>query len=41
MRHKVLREPWRTFFEALDQELSAPCVWVEMIREVTGQAPTS
>ena len=25
MRRKLLREPWRTFFEALDQELSAPC----------------
>lgn len=25
MRRKVLREPWRTFFEALDQELSSPC----------------
>ena len=25
MRRKVLHEPWRTFFEALDQELSSPC----------------
>jgi hypothetical protein len=25
MRRKVLHEPWRTFFEALDRELSAPC----------------
>jgi len=25
MRRKVLREPWRAFFEALDQELSASC----------------
>jgi hypothetical protein len=25
MRRKRLREPWRTFFEALDQELSARC----------------
>ena len=26
MRRKALHEPWRTFFEALDQELAAPCV---------------
>ena len=25
MRRKALHEPWRTFFEALDQELSSPC----------------
>lgn len=25
MQRKVLREPWRTFFEALDRELSSPC----------------
>ena len=25
MRRKVLHEPWRTFFEALDQEISSPC----------------
>ena len=25
MRRKRLREPWRTFFEALDRELSASC----------------
>jgi Nucleotidyltransferase of unknown function (DUF6036) len=25
MRRKVLHAPWRTFFEALDQELSSPC----------------
>lgn len=25
MRHRELHEPWRTFFEALDQELSARC----------------
>lgn len=25
MPRKALHEPWRTFFEALDRELSAPC----------------
>ena len=25
MRRKALHEPWRTFFEALDKELSSPC----------------
>lgn len=25
MRRKAQREPWRSFFEALDQELAAPC----------------
>lgn len=25
MRHKALHEPWRSFFEALDRELAAPC----------------
>ena len=25
MRPKVLHEPWHTFFEALDRELSVPC----------------
>ncbi len=25
MRRKVLHEPWHTFFEALDQEISSPC----------------
>lgn len=25
MRRKALHEPWRSFFEALDRELAAPC----------------
>ena len=25
MPRRALQEPWRTFFEALDQELSGPC----------------
>ena len=25
MPRRTLHEPWRSFFEALDQELSAPC----------------
>lgn len=37
MRRRDLHEPWRMFFEALDQEIVP--VW--MILEITGEAPTS